>query len=109
MMKPLPQLRIIPICPVELTPQIVYGVLASEIAAQRGAAGSSAATDLAAAARDPRLAQRAAEFALFSGQLKDAADALALWMELDPSSQIPANSCSSPCCVPASWQKASRW
>jgi hypothetical protein len=59
--------------------------------------------------RDPRLAQRAAEFALFSGQLKDAADALALWMELDPSSQIPANSCSSPCCVPASWQKASRW
>jgi tetratricopeptide (TPR) repeat protein len=75
----------------ELTPQIVYGVLASEIAAQRGAAGSSAATylDLARQTRDPRLAQRAAEFALFSGQLKDAADALALWMELDPSSQIP--------------------
>jgi Tfp pilus assembly protein PilF len=38
---------------------------------------------------DPRLAQRAAEFALFSGQLKDAANALALWMTLDPSSQIP--------------------
>ncbi|BBF87003.1 tetratricopeptide domain protein [Aquitalea magnusonii] len=75
----------------ELTPQIVYGVLASEIAAQRGAAGSSAATylDLAKQTRDPRLAQRAAEFALFSGQLKDAADALSLWMELDPSSQIP--------------------
>ncbi len=75
----------------ELTPQIVYGVLASEIAAQRGAAGSSAATylDLARQTRDPRLAQRAAEFALFTGQLKDAADALALWMELDPSSQIP--------------------
>ncbi|PXX49535.1 tetratricopeptide repeat protein [Aquitalea magnusonii] len=75
----------------ELTPQIVYGVLASEIAAQRGAAGSSAVTylDLARQTKDPRLAQRAAEFALFSGQLKEASAALALWMELDPSSQVP--------------------
>lgn len=76
---------------VELTPQIVYGVLASEIAAQRGAAASSAVTylDLARQTRDPRLAQRAAEFALFTGQLKEAANALELWMTLDPTSQIP--------------------
>ncbi|MBA4708125.1 tetratricopeptide repeat protein [Aquitalea aquatica] len=75
----------------ELTPQIVYGVLASEIAAQRGAAGSSAVTylDLARQTKDPRLAQRAAEFSLFAGQLKEASDSLALWMELDPSSQVP--------------------
>jgi len=75
----------------DLTPQIVYGVLASEIAAQRGAASSSAVTylDLARQTKDPRMAQRAAEFALFSGQLKEASEALALWMELDPSSQIP--------------------
>ncbi|WP_293813779.1 tetratricopeptide repeat protein [uncultured Aquitalea sp.] len=73
----------------DLTPQILYGVLASEIAAQRGGAGSSSATylDLARQTRDPRLAQRAAEFALFSGQLSEASRALALWVELDPDSQ----------------------
>jgi len=74
----------------ELTPQIVYGVLASEIAAQRGAGGSAAVTylDLARQTRDPRLAQRAAEFALFSGQLNEANAALTLWIELDPSSLL---------------------
>ena len=74
---------------VELTPDIVYGVVAGEIAAQRGAVGSSALTylDLAKQTRDPRMAQRAAELGLFSGQLKVASDALELWVELDPSSQ----------------------
>ncbi|WP_232219943.1 tetratricopeptide repeat protein [Pseudogulbenkiania sp. MAI-1] len=73
---------------VELDSHILFGVLAGEIAAQRGAAGASAVTylDLARQTRDPRLAQRAAEFALFSGQLKVASEALALWVELDPDS-----------------------
>ncbi|PRP69215.1 hypothetical protein BUE93_18185 [Chromobacterium amazonense] len=76
---------------VELTPEIFYGVLAGEIAAQRGAAGSAGLTylDLARQTRDPRLAQRAAEFCLLSGQLKEAAAALRLWIELDPDS-LPA-------------------
>lgn len=75
---------------VELDSHILFGVLAGEIAAQRGAAGASAVTylDLARQTRDPRLAQRAAEFALFSGQLKVASEALTLWVELDPDSDI---------------------
>ncbi|QEL57674.1 tetratricopeptide repeat protein [Chromobacterium paludis] len=76
---------------VALTPEILYGVLAGEIAAQRGEAGSAGVTylDLARQTRDPRLAQRAAEFCLLSGQLKEATQALRLWMELDPNS-LPA-------------------
>jgi len=73
---------------VELTDQLMFGVLASEIAAQRGVPASSALTylELARQTRDPRMAQRAAEFAMVSGQLKVASDALKLWVELDPSS-----------------------
>jgi tetratricopeptide (TPR) repeat protein len=76
---------------VELTEDLFYGVVASEIAAQRGAAASSALTyyDLAQKTRDPRMAQRAAEFGLFSGQLALATDALSLWIEIDPDN-IPA-------------------
>lgn len=72
----------------ELTPELLFGVLASEIAAQRGAAGSAALTDLALArqTRDPRLAERAAQFALLSGNAPVASDALSLWVELDPAS-----------------------
>ncbi|AXK39332.1 tetratricopeptide repeat protein [Crenobacter cavernae] len=71
-----------------LTPSIFYGVLASEIGAQRGQVGSAAATylDLAQSTNDPRLARRAAEMALFAGQVKVAADALTLWVKLDPES-----------------------
>ncbi|WP_233201217.1 tetratricopeptide repeat protein [Chromobacterium alticapitis] len=76
---------------VALTPEILYGVLAGEIAAQRGAAGPAGLTylDLARQTRDPRMARRAAEFCLLSGQLKEASDALRLWIELDPES-LPA-------------------
>ncbi|TCP10940.1 tetratricopeptide repeat protein [Crenobacter luteus] len=72
----------------ELTPPIVYGVLASEIGAQRGQVGNAAATylDLARTTADPRLARRAAEMALFAGQVGVASDALALWIRLDPES-----------------------
>ncbi|WP_047250033.1 tetratricopeptide repeat protein [Chromobacterium subtsugae] len=75
----------------ELTPEILYGVLAGEVAARRGGAGSAGLTylDLARQTRDPRMAQRAAEFCLLSGQLKEAAEALSLWIQLDPDS-LPA-------------------
>ncbi|GGY08506.1 hypothetical protein GCM10011289_09080 [Paludibacterium paludis] len=73
---------------ISLTPDIVYGVLASEIAAQRGEAAASASTylDLAKRTRDPRFAQRSAEFALFTGQLPLALDALKLWTDTEPAS-----------------------
>lgn len=74
---------------VPLSGDIVFGVLASEISAQRGNFGPSAATDLELAQRtgDPRLAQRAAEFALRAGQLQIATAALASWAKLDPESR----------------------
>lgn len=74
---------------VELSPEIFYGIVTSEIAAQRGGVGPAAATylELAQQTRDPRLAQRAAELALFSGQLKDASEALQLWLSIEPNSK----------------------
>jgi len=72
----------------ELTPELLYGILASEIAAQRGSLGSAALTDLdlAKITHDPRLAERATQFALASGNLPVATDALSYWSKLDPSS-----------------------
>lgn len=71
-----------------LSNDILFGVLASEIAAQRGAAAASAPTVLALAqrTRDPRLARRAAEFALTANRLDEAIRALKLWQELEPAS-----------------------
>jgi tetratricopeptide (TPR) repeat protein len=76
---------------VDLTPELLFGVLASEIASQRGASSSAALTDLTLArqVRDPRLAERAAQFALVAGNQTVSRDALALWLQLDPES-IPA-------------------
>ena len=71
-----------------LSNDILFGVLASEIAAQRSAAAASAPTVLALAqrTRDPRLARRAAEFALTANRLDEAIRALKLWQELEPAS-----------------------
>ncbi len=81
-----------PIPEVELSPQIMFQVLAAEIAAQRGETGSAAATYLALArrTRDPRLAQRSAELALASRAPDRALTASRLWLELEPSSRLAA-------------------
>jgi len=73
---------------VNLTPELLFGVLASEIAAQRGAISSAALTDLTLAkqTRDPRLAERAAQFSIAAGNLSVATDSLSLWLQLDPES-----------------------
>lgn len=57
-----------------LTNEILFGVLASEIAAQRGGAAAAAPTTLSLArlTGDPRLARRAAEFALSAGRTDEA-------------------------------------
>lgn len=72
-----------------LTQSWLYGLLAGEIVAQRGGTGVAAETylQLARETRDPRVAQRASEFAMFSGNVKQASDALALWVELDPDAE----------------------
>lgn len=71
---------------VDLSAEILFQVLASEVAAQRGAFGPATSTtlDLAEKTRDPRLARRAVEFALAGGDLVRALDAAQAWAELDP-------------------------
>ena len=76
---------------VQLTPQLLFRLLASEIAVQRGDIGSAALTYLALAreTRDPRLARRATEL----GITERSATALAaarLWHEIVPDSAIAA-------------------
>ncbi len=77
---------------VELTSQIVFQVLASEIAAQRGQTGSATATylSLAKQTRDPRFARRATELALAERSLERALQAAQLWHELSPDSTLAA-------------------
>lgn len=76
--------------PNDLTPQILFQLLAAEVAAQRGQGGSAAATYLALArqTRDPRLAKRATELALADRSLEQAMQAAQLWSETDPSSPV---------------------
>lgn len=75
-----------------LTPQLVYQVLASEIAAQRGQAGSAAATylQIAQQTRDPRLARRATELSIASRSLEGALQSARLWRQLSPRSTLAA-------------------
>ena len=73
-----------------LKPEWLYGVVVSELAAQRGGVAQAAETYLALArtTRDPRMARRASEFALFAGQINTASAALGLWLELDPADEV---------------------
>lgn len=75
---------------VELTRELLYQILASEIAAQRGEYARATATYLKIAreTRDPRLARRATEFALADRSLEAALPAAELWHELEPDSAI---------------------
>ncbi len=70
-----------------LTAQMLYQFLASEIAAQRGqpALAVGGILDLAKSTRDPRLARRATELALQARMEGPALEAARLWLILDPS------------------------
>ena len=75
---------------VELSGELLYQYLLSEIASQRGQAelAAEASTDLARKTRDPRIAMRAAQLALQSGQMDKAVEAIRIWRELDPDSPM---------------------
>ena len=77
-----------PLPQVELTPSMLYELIAAEIAGQRGAGAVSLAKylELARRTRDPRLAQRAAEIAFFERNNARALEAAELWFEIDPAS-----------------------
>jgi tetratricopeptide (TPR) repeat protein len=80
--------RKVPLPEVELTPSLLYELVAAEIAGQRGASAVSLAKylELARRTRDPRLAQRAAEIAFFERNNVRALEAAELWYALDPAS-----------------------
>jgi tetratricopeptide (TPR) repeat protein len=71
---------------VRLTSSILYRVLVSEIAAQRGLYGTAASTMLSLAndTSDARVARRALEFYLAGGNLSGALDAARAWSRLAP-------------------------
>ena len=75
---------------VELSNELLYQFLLSEIANQRGNAALAAegSSDLARKTRDPRLAMRAAQLALQSGQVDKAIEAIRIWKESDPDSPV---------------------
>ena len=72
----------------ELTEEVLYEYLLAEIAGQRGSLGLSAQAyaDLAKHTRDPRIAKRAAEVALYARMPGAAIDAAKIWYEAEPAS-----------------------
>ena len=72
----------------ELTEAVLYEYLLAEIAGQRGSIGLSAQAyaDLAKRTRDPRIAKRAAEVAIYARMPSAAIEAARIWYETEPSS-----------------------
>jgi tetratricopeptide (TPR) repeat protein len=72
----------------ELTEAVLYEYLLAEIAGQRGSIGLSAQAyaDLAKRTRDPRIAKRATEIALYARMPNAAIDAAQIWYETEPDS-----------------------
>ena len=72
----------------ELTPQLLYQVLLAEIAGARSNLPLAARTysELARSTRDPRIAKRATELALFARQPDQAMEAARIWTEVDSES-----------------------
>jgi tetratricopeptide (TPR) repeat protein len=77
-----------PLPSVELTDELVYKLVTSEIAFQRGDWQTAYVTLLSIAqqTRDPRVARRAAEMALTAKQADEALSAVRLWRTLAPNS-----------------------
>ncbi len=75
---------------VELSDDLLYEFLLTEIASQRGhnALAVESSADLAQKTRDPRLARRAAQLAFESGDMNRAIDSFKLWLEVEPGSQL---------------------
>lgn len=73
----------------DLNETVLYEFLLAEIAAQRGNVGLAAQAylDLAKRTRDPRIARRATEIALFARMNNTAVDAARVWRETEPTSQ----------------------
>lgn len=87
-----------PVLPnVELSDELLYEYLLAEIASQRGhqALAVDASADLARRTGDPRLAKRAAQLAVESGQMEQAIAAFRQWQEVEPTSDLAGRMLSS--------------
>jgi len=75
----------------ELTEKLLYEFLLAEIAVQRGNAALSAQAyvDLAKRTRDPRIARRATEVALYARMNNAAIETATIWHEAEPGSARP--------------------
>ena len=75
---------------VELTDELLYEFLLSEVASQRGqsALAAKSSSSLAKKTRDPRIAMRAAQLAMEAGNMDDAIAAIDIWQEVEPGSTI---------------------
>jgi len=73
----------------DLTETILYEFLLAEVAGQRGNIGLSAQAyaDLARRTRDPRVARRATEIAVYARMSNAAIESARIWHETDPKSQ----------------------
>ena len=72
----------------ELTPRIMYQLLLGEVAVQRDRLNLSVKTymELLRTTHDPRIAQRAAEVALYAHQPREAIEAINVWIQYEPHS-----------------------
>ena len=93
-----PQAEVMPVLPnVELSNELLYEFLLTEIANQRGhkALAAEGCSDLARKTRDPRVARRAAQLASELGQMDKAVEAFSLWQDIEPTSPLPGRMLSS--------------
>jgi tetratricopeptide (TPR) repeat protein len=79
---------------IDLDEQTMYELLLAEIAGQRGdiAVATQAYLDVARRTRDPRIAKRATEVALFARNGAAATEAATIWVDTDPNSLQAAQS-----------------
>ena len=95
---PEPVAEVAPVLPnVELSDELLYEYLLTEIANQRGhkALAVEGSADMAQKTRDPRLAKRAAQFSLESGDMNKAIDAFSFWQEIEPEATMATRMLSS--------------
>jgi tetratricopeptide (TPR) repeat protein len=83
-----PPSAVAPLPAQELTPDLLFMMLLGEIAGARGEIGVAveAYMELARRTRDPRIARRATEIALFAQDIESATEAARLWADSDPAS-----------------------
>lgn len=82
---------------IELSDDLLYEMLLTEFASQRGhkTLAMEGSADVAEKTRDPRLAKRAAQLALESGNMNKAVSAFKLWLDIEPDSMTATRMLSS--------------